>query len=237
MNTTVIPSFKTPWWQRLNENTWLARCLPFDAQQVDQLLALHLTQFSDYLHQVEPAHRLTQIVPSTVGILLQWHPSQRLNDESMQIHWQTWRDGFDGWQDHHPWQPRHWVVPTYYQGEDLAKVAQRTDLSIDQVIQLHSQTLFQVQTIGFTPGFAFLGDLPVALHLPRRAQPRTQLPAGTVAIAEGQSAIYPQATPGGWHCIGQTDFVCFDWSRWEQGQNPCTFRVGDRVQFVPRECY
>jgi KipI family sensor histidine kinase inhibitor len=83
--------------------------------------------------------------------------------------------------------------------------------------------------LGFAPGFAYLGPLPEALRLPRREQPRPRVPVGAVAIAGSQTAIYPVATPGGWHLIGRTDAVVWDARRTE----PALLLAGDAVRFEP----
>lgn len=120
-------------------------------------------------------------------------------------------------------------VPVRYDGPDLAAVAEFSGLSIPQVITLHAEVEYQVFAIGFAPGFAYMGEVDERIALPRRAQPRTQVPAGSVAIANRQTAIYPFATPGGWNIIGVTSIKAFDIER----ESPALFSVGDRVRFVP----
>lgn len=123
-------------------------------------------------------------------------------------------------------------VPVRYGGEDgpdLAAVAAATGLASDAVIALHAGTIYTVLIVGFTPGFAYLGNLPPALELPRRATPRTAVPAGSVAIAARQTAVYPAATPGGWHLIGRTPLVAWD----PAATPPTPFRPGRRVRFFP----
>ena len=124
---------------------------------------------------------------------------------------------------------RSHAVQVRYDGEDLADVAARVGMTIDDVIAIHSATEYRVFVIGFVPGFAYLGVLDPRLVIPRREAPRKRVPAGSVAIAEAQTGIYPSATPGGWHLIGTTDVRMFDPSRSE----PALFAVGDRVRFVP----
>jgi KipI family sensor histidine kinase inhibitor len=121
------------------------------------------------------------------------------------------------------------VIPVDYVGEDLAEVAQKTQLSVDQVIAIHSSVKYRVFVIGFVPGFAYLGTLDPRLVLPRRESPRKRVPAGSVAIAEAQTGIYPAETPGGWHLIGITGVRMFDPSR----KDPALLAVGDRVRFEP----
>ncbi|MGC4007961.1 MAG: 5-oxoprolinase subunit PxpB [Pseudomonas sp.] len=120
-------------------------------------------------------------------------------------------------------------IAVWYAGEDLAEVARLCGLSTAQVIDLHAGRDYRVGAIGFSPGFAYLGELDERLALARRATPRTHVPAGSLAIAERQTAVYPQASPGGWHLLGRTAQCLFDPGQ----QPPCPLAVGDRVRFVP----
>lgn len=127
---------------------------------------------------------------------------------------------------------RHWRLPVCYEGEaapDLAEVARTTGLGADEVVALHSGTEYLVYMIGFLPGFPFMGDLPERLRLPRRAQPRVRVPAGSVAIATGLTAIYPWESPGGWHLLGRCPVPLFDARR----TSPSLLAAGDRVRFIP----
>ncbi len=114
-------------------------------------------------------------------------------------------------------------------GPDLAQVATRCGLSADEVVALHSSVEYTVYAIGFAPGFPYLGGLPLKLHTPRRATPRTLVPAGSVGIGSGQTGIYPLATPGGWNLIGRTPRALF---RLEK-HPPALLHAGDRVKFKP----
>ncbi|HEY1011786.1 MAG TPA: 5-oxoprolinase subunit PxpB [Herpetosiphonaceae bacterium] len=118
-------------------------------------------------------------------------------------------------------------IPVLYDGADLAEVAARCALSPARLIELHTSTRHTVAMIGFLPGFPYLDGLPARLHLPRRPTPRTKVPAGSVAIANGQTGIYPQASPGGWHLLGRTDVRLFDPAR----QPPALLQPGDYVEF------
>jgi KipI family sensor histidine kinase inhibitor len=124
--------------------------------------------------------------------------------------------------------PRQHRIPVTYDGPDLEEVARRTGLTAEEVIRIHSGAEYRVFVIGFVPGFAYLGPLDSRLIIPRRESPRTRVPAGSVAIAEGQTGIYPSATPGGWHLIGTTRTQMFDASR----NPPALLAVGDIVTFV-----
>lgn len=121
------------------------------------------------------------------------------------------------------------TLPVLYDGADLAEVASRLGLSVDQVIATHSGTDYHVWAIGFMPGFPYAGPLPDVLSgLPRRDQPRSRVPAGSVAIVGRQSGIYPAASPGGWHLLGRTPIRIVDL---EHADFP--IQVGDRLRFVP----
>jgi len=118
-------------------------------------------------------------------------------------------------------------IPIWYAGEDLPAVARACGLDEAEVIARHSAVEYRVGAIGFAPGFAYLGELDARLALPRRADPRTRVPAGSLAIAERQTAVYPQASPGGWHLIGRCPRRLFD----AAAEPPCPLAVGDRVRF------
>ena len=123
-------------------------------------------------------------------------------------------------------------VPVCYGGElgpDLGDVAAAAGLTEAEVVSLHSGTIYRVYMVGFTPGFAYMATVDPRLALPRRPTPRTHVPPGSVALAAGQTAVYPMDTPGGWHLIGRTRVRPFDADRSE----PVLFTPGNRVRFVP----
>jgi inhibitor of KinA len=122
-------------------------------------------------------------------------------------------------------------IPVVYDGPDLEGVASRLGLSVRNVIELHGRPIYRVFLVGFVPGWAYLGPLPDELVLPRRSVPRTEVPAGSVAIAGPQTGIYPLPTPGGWHLIGRTSVRLF----LPDSDPPSLFRAGDRVKFFPSE--
>lgn len=127
---------------------------------------------------------------------------------------------------------RRWHIPACYDRDvapDLDEVASLTGLSSAEVIELHGEAEFHVYMIGFLPGFAYLGDLPERLRLPRRKEPRLRLPAGSIAIATAMTAIYPVESPGGWHLIGRSPVRLFD----AQATRPSLLSPGDKVRFVP----
>lgn len=121
-------------------------------------------------------------------------------------------------------------LPVLYDGEDLPAVAEYAGLTVPEVIALHSGASYVVGLLGFVPGFAYLRGTPEPLHLPRRATPRTHVPAGSVAVAAGWSGIYPRATPGGWHLLGRTEAPLWQVDR----DPPALLQPGTRVRLVPQ---
>jgi 5-oxoprolinase (ATP-hydrolysing) subunit B len=119
-------------------------------------------------------------------------------------------------------------IPVRYEGDDLQAVAAACGLRGDEVIGLHAAGAYTVAFVGFLPGFAYLDGLDARLHIPRRTQPRTRVPAGSVAIAGTQSGIYPFDSPGGWHIIGHTMLRMFDPDR----TPAALLQPGDAVRFV-----
>lgn len=118
-------------------------------------------------------------------------------------------------------------IPVTYDGPDIEDACARLGLTPQQLIALHGRPIYRAFVVGFVPGWAYLGPLPDELVLPRRSVPRTQVPAGSVAIAGRQTGIYPLASPGGWHLIGRTSVRLF----LPDSDPPSLFRAGDRVKF------
>jgi inhibitor of KinA len=126
--------------------------------------------------------------------------------------------------------PRTVEIPVRYGGDsgpDLGVVAAAHGLSTEDVIRLHSAASYRVYMLGFAPGFAYLGGLPESLATPRRAEPRTSVPAGSVGIGGSQTGIYPFTTPGGWQIIGRTALTLFD----PRQSPPTLLSIGDVVRF------
>ncbi|CAM3739968.1 5-oxoprolinase subunit PxpB [Sphingobacterium prati] len=120
-------------------------------------------------------------------------------------------------------------IPVYYNGEDLAYVAQYNGLSEDEVVRIHSEGEYLVHMLGFVPGFPYLGGMDKRIATPRKDVPRLRIEAGAVGIAGQQTGVYPMTTPGGWQIIGHTPLQLFDLSK----ESPSLLEMGDCVRFVP----
>ncbi|MER5947930.1 allophanate hydrolase subunit 1 [Streptomyces sp. NPDC001904] len=123
------------------------------------------------------------------------------------------------------------TVPVVYDGPDLADVAALWGVAEDEVGALHSSFTYRVAFCGFAPGFGYLTGLPEELHVPRRATPRTRVPAGAVALAGPYSAVYPRATPGGWQIIGTMPDPTPLWD--PSQERAALLSPGTRVHYVP----
>lgn len=120
-------------------------------------------------------------------------------------------------------------LPVRYDGPDLADVAAHWGVSPEEVARIHAGTEFSVAFCGFAPGFGYLTGLPSRYDVPRRATPRTSVPAGAVALAGPYTGVYPRSSPGGWQLIGTTDTVLWDHTR----VPAALLSPGTRVRFVP----
>lgn len=173
-----------------------------------------------------------ECVPAYASLLLRFDPAQWAGTDGGSPH-QRLRDavrlllaGMPASNDH----GREVVVPVLYGGEfgpDLPGVARHVGLPEQEVITRHVAATYRVAMLGFAPGFPYLLGLDPALAMPRRADPRLSVAAGSVAIGGLQTGIYPQALPGGWQLIGRTPLSLFD----PQAVSPSLLQPGDRVSF------
>ena len=128
--------------------------------------------------------------------------------------------------------PKVIEIPTLYGGEygpDIENVAKHNNLSIDEVIKIHSSKEYLIYMLGFTPGFPYLGGMDKRLETPRLKVPRTKIPSGSVGIASKQTGIYPIDSPGGWQLIGRTPLKLFDTNK----ENPFLLSAGSYIKFIP----
>lgn len=144
------------------------------------------------------------------------------------------RQVVDGLEGHDAQAGQVVALPVYYSeesGPDLADLAKRAGLSVEEVIQIHSSQEYRVYAIGFAPGFAYLGEVDPRIAAPRLSTPRLKVPRGAVAIADQQTAVYPAVSPGGWNLIGLCPTPMFN----PDADPTMPVQVGDRVTFRPIE--
>jgi len=121
-------------------------------------------------------------------------------------------------------------IPVRYDGPDLADVAKSSDMSVDELIAVHSGREYSAVFLGFLPGWAYCARLDPRIVATRLPSPRARVPAGSVGVVDGQTGVYPFTSPGGWRLIGTTERVMFDPRR----ERPSLLQAGDRLRFVPR---
>jgi inhibitor of KinA len=173
-------------------------------------------------------HGVVDVVPAYATILITFDP-EITDGSSIE---QTVRRLIDSDVSQSDKEPRTVIVPVSYGGDygpDLADVAALLSLSPEEVVSLHAAAEYRVAFMGFSPGWAYLTGTPPELAVGRRDEPRTRVPAGSLAMGGGQCGVYPSASPGGWHLVGRTPLDMFDPTR----SDPFLLHPGDRVRFVP----
>lgn len=198
-------------------------------EQIDTSLTPQINLLARYLKQGF-AESLIEVIPSYTSLFIQYHPRlityQVLSDAIMQFasmldskkRKRRTREG------------KLITLPVYYDpdvGPDLLHVAREHNLEIEQVIASHVQKTYTVCAVGFAPGFAFLASVEPEIATPRHAEPRMRIPAGSVGIANEQTAVYPADSPGGWQIIGNCPTPLFS----PESKPMSPFKVGDRVKF------
>ena len=179
------------------------------------------------LINLSPLDGVVETVPAYASLLIHYDPI--LLTCTRICGWV--REKFDQLESAHLRTPRQFEVPVRYGAEfgaDLQSVADFHHLRVEDVIRIHSERIYTIYMMGFTPGFPYMGKLDDAIVTPRLETPRTHVPAGTVAIAGSQTGIYPIDSPGGWQLIGHTSLQLFDLN----SESPFLFTPGDEVKFV-----
>ena len=171
---------------------------------------------------------IRDVVPALGGLALHFDPGFEgvISDVAAELIERCLKDGLPDAEN----VGREVEVPVCYDrvfAPDLEEVAAKTGLSPEEVATRHAAGEYRVLMIGFAPGHAYMGGLDAQLVVPRRATPRAIVPAGSIAIANEQTVVYPYAISGGWNVIGRTPLVVFDPER----QEPSLFASGDRVRF------
>lgn len=212
-------------WQISHEHVlslFLPQPIDLVKQQQCWQLAEHIQQHAQFAHRVVE----TVVGMNTLSVYttdLNVSQLQQLQQELQQL------------SDHFVLKPqqtgKHVDIPVCYGGEfgpDLKAVAEMKNLSIADVVKLHTDPIYTVYFIGFQVGFPYLGGLDERLFTPRHTQPRLSVPAGSVGIGGQQTGIYPFSSPGGWQLLGKTEIALFDLQK-----NPATLlQAGDTLRFV-----
>jgi 5-oxoprolinase (ATP-hydrolysing) subunit B len=187
-----------------------------ELDRLEQVLGLHAALQRDI-----PAG-VVELVPAARTLLLRFDParttSDRLSAELAEREFTELPSASRG----------EVTVPVRYDGEDLAHLARHAGLATAEVVRRHTAGRYVAAFCGFAPGFAYLAGLDPALHAPRRATPRTRVPAGAVAVADRYSGVYPRQSPGGWLIIGHTDLAVWQLDR----DPPALLLPGTPVRFV-----
>ncbi len=217
--------------RRVAETAWVLDWPELPLEQ-SLLLSTHLTRkVSRLREQGEPPwSQLEDLVPGAGNLLLVWPLAALYQIGTLERALLSLADEVLLPSEIDSTPSRLHRIPVRYGGPcgpDLRSLAAQLGLTPAQVVGLHTSSCYVVAFLGFSPGFPYLFGLPEPLRIPRRKNPRPRVPAGSVAIAGPFTGIYPQATPGGWHLLGQTNFPCFDL----RAAIPSPFEVGDRVEF------
>lgn len=171
---------------------------------------------------------LLDLVPSYTTLLVHYDLSQLDDDQARQ----RVAEALHNLQPDAIGQARELVIPVWYDpsvGPELEALGQRSGLGTAGVIERHSARIYQVFALGFAPGFAFMGLVDECLSSPRLQTPRKRVPAGSLGIADRQTAIYPLVSPGGWNLIGRSPTRLFD----RELDGYSIWQPGDRVRFQP----
>ena len=173
---------------------------------------------------------LLEVVPTTAAVMLVFDRPISLDEQRCQSIMSWLRAQLMDAQLQ-PVVARQLSIPVCYERPhcvDLMQIADRTQLSSDEIIALHQATVFRVDMLGFLPGFAYLRGLPEQLQLPRKANPVLHVDKGSIAIASEYCGLYPQDSPGGWYVIGRTPWRLFD----HRKAQPARLLPGDQIQFT-----
>lgn len=198
--------------------------------QVDEAILNDILKFINYLELKCLDRKKWEIVPAynSVTLILRKEP---IDFDRLIQRLKKWYVACD---DGKTKQKYLWRLPVCYDldfGIDLEEVSKALSFDIPTLIKKHTENVYTVYGIGFLPGFMYLGGLPKALEISRRAAPRLKVQKGSVGLAGKQTGIYPQESPGGWNIIGNCSVPMFN----SKDENPCFISVGDKVQFYAIE--
>ncbi|WP_019896275.1 5-oxoprolinase subunit PxpB [Hydrogenovibrio halophilus] len=240
MSQTDPQNHRTDWqidWQTVSADSLLLtwRPQPQARPMMEEALPQRIRAFRQRLQQAFPAGTFVNLVPAYASLWLQCDLTQTtLASITHRLDSLLQAPVYDHeiLENENPDNGRLIELPVCYDpafGFDLKALADAKNTTPQALAQRHAEQTYQVHAIGFSPGFAYLGQLPEDLAAPRHAEPRLTVPAGSVAIADRQTAVYPIDTPAGWQIIGRTPL---DFSL-NNPDNLDRFQVGDRVRFQP----
>ena len=196
--------------------------------KVDENILYDILVFADYLKSDCLDTALWEFIPAYNSLTLVCQ--KKINDTpELKKRLKFWHQDI---RSQVPLTRQLWKLPVCYDlefGIDLKEVAKTLNISISQIIELHTGSTYTVFGIGFLPGFMYLGGLPGSLEIPRRDSPRLNVRKGSVGLAGKQTGIYPQESPGGWRIIGNCPIPIFNVEK----PDPCFVNVGDRIEFYP----
>lgn len=198
--------------------------------QVEEDILNDILQFMRYLRTNCLDEKRWEMIPAynSLTLLYRQEPINFFDFSRKLTDWYTLRD------EVHLADRYLWKLPVCYDldfGIDLIEVSTTLNKSTDEIVALHTESVYTVYGIGFLPGFMYLGGLPESLEIPRKSIPRAKVQKGSVGLAGKQTGIYPQVSPGGWNIIGNCSVPMFDVSK----ENPCFVNIGDKVQFYSIE--
>ncbi len=194
-------------------------------RQLDERIFEHVRQLVHRL-KLHPLGGITETVPSYSAVTVYFDPLEIGYDDLLLHIKRLLAENAV----HKPQPPRLVEIPLCYGGDygpDLQEVARINGLTAEEVIEIHSSAVYTVFMIGFAPGFPYMGGMSQRIAAPRKAVPRTCIPAGSVGIAGLQTGIYPLDSPGGWQIIGQTPLRLFD----PRNHPPSLLGAGDKIRF------
>lgn len=181
--------------------------------------------------QVNSTPWLLDYIPSYASLLLVYDPSTTDHFKVRELLSDTMTQAIKGLENNTASGSQTRCLPVWYGGgeaNDLARVSALTGLSSEEVIARHTSGCYRVFAVGFSPGFAFMGDLDEGIRVPRLDTPRLKVPQGAVGITGAQTAVYPTSSPGGWNLIGLCPIPLFDFDTARS-----VLQIGDEVRFTP----
>lgn len=224
------PTFNKPMIEVAGENALII----YFSDQASDATSTKVQQAEQHIRQAmkdDLAHDIIDLIPSYASLLVMFNlltTDHHLVSNKLRLMLQKSNDNKQELEHHYD--SKIVELPVYYSiesGPDLAVIAKQHQLTIEQVIDIHQAKEYRVYAIGFAPGFAYLGEVDERIATPRLSTPRMKVPKGAVAIADKQTAVYPNISPGGWNIIGLCPIDMFD----AKANPTMPVQVGDIVKF------